>query len=55
MMKLVCAWCRRLMRGHPEAGRVSHAICPCCSAFMLADIGYPADNTLPDIEVGGEG
>ena len=57
--KVVCAWCRRHMLGHPRNLNVSHAICPSCSAFMLADAGYVRDNLsqdeLEEVEFGGEG
>lgn len=55
-VKIVCAWCGRHIKGHPGNLDVSHAICPGCSAFMLADAGYPPDNPVEEgVELGGEG
>jgi len=30
MMKVVCAWCQKLMRDNPEASVISHGICGSC-------------------------
>ena len=29
-MKTVCAWCRKLISGDPDARKISHGICSSC-------------------------
>lgn len=35
VFRIDCAWCRKFLSG-PKDGRVSHSICPPCSAKWLA-------------------
>ena len=44
--RIVCAWCspQRRIGGNPMARRVSHSICPLCSARLEAeDMSPPSD------------
>lgn len=39
-MKVICAWCRRLLKDGPEHP-VSHGICPDCKREVEAELDTP--------------
>ena len=55
MLKVVCAWCGKHLKGSETAGDVSHGICEACQTKTVAD--YPllaaqrgADSVISDGE-----
>lgn len=48
-MKVVCAWCRRLLRGHVHAHDVSHGICSDCCDRLLSPSAVPIRATPVDL------
>lgn len=43
-MKVVCGWCRKLLRGGDD-GAVSHGMCERCEAKLMADLDRLEEKT----------
>ena len=60
-MKVVCAWCKRHMKGYEDAPSVSHGICPACADKHFEKQLRELEQSLsqlprdPWVDIGGEG
>lgn len=57
MLKVVCAWCGKHLKGSEAADQVSHGICEKCQATAVADFALQVVDLREGdwLEVGGEG
>jgi hypothetical protein len=40
-MKVICAWCRRHLAGHPDDYHITHGICGLCFCSMVEQAADP--------------
>ena len=52
MLKVVCAWCGKHLKGSETADKVSHGICETCQATAEADHPVPVVNQFKESEGG---
>ena len=57
MLKVVCAWCGKHLKGSETADEVSHGICEACQATAVADFPSPVVDQREEgwLDSGGEG
>lgn len=57
-LRVICAWCRRFLRGALRGARISHGICATCARKVYRDYHrrqHSEDLSQLWIDLGGEG